>query len=130
TALGRPPVPAELAAHYGVPEETLLAAMDLDHVYSPYSLDAELGTDNGELNERLQDTLGGNDPRIDAIIEHAPLRSALERLSPRKQWILRRRYFDGWSQIEVSEALGISQMHVSRLERQALRDLRRCLDPP
>jgi RNA polymerase sigma-B factor len=125
--LGRPPTTAELAAHFRVSEETLLEAMDLDQVYTPYSLDAELGRETGEVNDRLQDVLGHSDPQLDAIVEHAPLRMALERLTPRKQWILRRRYFDGWSQIEVSEALGISQMHVSRLERAALRDLRRTM---
>ena len=113
----------------GVSEETLLHAMDLDQVYTPYSLDAELGAENGEVNERLQDVLGRNDPLIESIVEYAPLRNALERLSERKQWILRRRYYDGWSQIEVSQALGISQMHVSRLEREALRDLKRSLEP-
>jgi RNA polymerase sigma-B factor len=128
--LGRSPTLTELAAHYRCSEETLLQAMDLDHVYSPYSLDAELGVEGGEMHERLQDLLGGNDPDLEAIVEHAPLRNALERLAPRQQWILRRRYYEGWSQIEVSEALGISQMHVSRLERDALRDLKRRLGAP
>jgi RNA polymerase sigma-B factor len=129
TSLGRPAELKDLAAHFSVTEETLLEAMELDQVYTPYSLDADLGTDTGEAHERLQDLLGGNDPRIESIVEHAPLRSAMERLPERKQWILRRRYFEGWSQIEVSQALGISQMHVSRLEREALRDLKRSLEP-
>jgi RNA polymerase sigma-B factor len=129
STLGRTPDLGEIAGHYGISEETLLHAMDLDQVYTPYSLDAELGAENGEVNERLQDVLGHNDPCIDSIVEYAPLRNALERLSDRKQWILRRRYYDGWSQIEVSQALGISQMHVSRLEREALRDLKRSLEP-
>jgi RNA polymerase sigma-B factor len=129
TALGRPPTLTEVAARFRVSEETLLQAMDLDQIYAPYSLDAELGADTGETHERLQDLLGRNDPKLEAIVEHAPLRTAMERLSPRKQWILRRRYFDGWSQVEVSEELGISQMHVSRLERAALRDLKRTLTP-
>jgi RNA polymerase sigma-B factor len=128
--LGRSPTLADLAHHYSVSEETLLQAMDLDQVYTLYSLDAELHTDSGEMHERLQDLLGGKDPELEAIVEHAPLRNALERLAPRQQWILRRRYFEGWSQIEVSEELGISQMHVSRLERDALRDLKRRLSPP
>jgi RNA polymerase sigma-B factor len=129
TKLGRSPTMADLAAYYRVSEETLLQAMELDHVYTLYSLDAELGVEGGEVHERLQDLLGSNDPDLEAIVEHAPLRNALERLAPRKQWILRRRYFEGWSQIEVSEELGISQMHVSRLERDALRDLKRTLTP-
>ena len=53
----------------------------------------------------------------------------MDALDPRKQWILRKRYFDEWSQSEVGRSLGISQMHVSRLEREALRELKRVSTP-
>jgi RNA polymerase sigma-B factor len=128
TQLGRTPNIRELAAHFNVSEEELLEAMDLDQAYSPYSLDAELGNEPGDSSERLQDVVGGSDRELESIVEYAPLRAAMQRLDPRKQYILQRRYFDEWSQNEVSRELGISQMHVSRLEREALRDLRRALD--
>lgn len=125
--LGHPPTVGELAAHFGVSEEEISEAIGLDRAYTPYSLDAELASDTGEVNDRLQDLLGGVDERLQAIIEHAALHRAMEGLDKRKQWILQRRYFDEWTQIEVSRELGVSQMHVSRLEREALRELRQRL---
>src|SRR5436305_7433962 len=122
--LGRSPTVSDLAAHFGVSEEEVSEAIELDRAYTPYSLDAEMGSENGEVNDRLQDLLGGPDERLQAIVEHSALHRALAGLEERKQWILQRRYFDEWTQIEVSRELGVSQMHVSRLEREALRELR------
>jgi len=122
--LGRVPTIGELAAHFGVTEEEISEAIELDRAYTPYSLDAELANDSGEVSERLQDLLGRTDERLQAIVEHSALHGALSGLDHRKQWILQRRYFDGWTQMEVSRELGVSQMHVSRLEREALRELR------
>lgn len=125
--LGRTPSMREMAAYFNVTEEEMLEAMDLDQAYSPYSLDAELSAEAGDTGERLMDVVGGEDQDLTSIVEFAPLRAAMSRLDPRKQWILQRRYFDEWSQNEVSREMGISQMHVSRLEREALTDLRRVL---
>jgi RNA polymerase sigma-B factor len=122
--LGRAPTVSELAAHFGVSEEEVSESIELDRAYTPYSLDAEMGSDSGEVNDRLQDLLGGPDERLQAIVEHSALHRALASLEERKNWILRRRYFDEWTQIEVSRELGVSQMHVSRLEREALKELR------
>lgn len=122
---GRAPTVAELATHLGLPEETIVEAMELDVVYSPYSLDAHLGVDDADSHERLNEVLGRRDVRLDSVVNNEPLRTAMDDLEPRKQWILRRRYFDEWSQSEVGRAMGISQMHVSRLEREALRELKR-----
>jgi RNA polymerase sigma-B factor len=108
-------------------EELIVEAMELEVVYSPYSLDAHLGVDDAENHERLTDVLGRIDFRLDRVIDHEPLWQAMERLEPRKRWILRRRYFDEWSQSEVGRAMGISQMHVSRLEREALGELKQAM---
>ena len=127
--LGRSPTVNDLAAHFGVSEDEVSEAIELDRAYTPYSLDAEMGSDSGEVTDRLQDLLGGPDERLQALVEHSALHRALAGLDARKQWILHRRYFDGWTQIEVSRELGVSQMHVSRLEREALGELRRKLAP-
>lgn len=125
---GRAPTISELAETLGISEELIVEAMELDAVYAPYSLDAQLGQDDSEHHERLTEVLGRSDRRLDGVVNHAPLWRAIEQLEPRKRWILRRRYFDEWSQSEVGRALGISQMHVSRLEREALRELRKAID--
>jgi RNA polymerase sigma-B factor len=46
--LGRAPTVSELAAHFGVSEEEISEAIELDRAYTPYSLDAEMGSDRGE----------------------------------------------------------------------------------
>jgi RNA polymerase sigma factor (sigma-70 family) len=59
--------------------------------------------------------------------DHDALRQALSCLENRQRRIIRYRFFDELSQAEVARRMGISQMHVSRLERQALRQLRQLL---
>jgi RNA polymerase sigma-B factor len=126
--LGHAPTIAELARRLDLSEELIVEVMELDVIHNPSSLEARLGPPDAESQERLADVLGGRDARLQEVVDHQPLHLALDRLEPRKRWILRRRYFDEWSQTDVGRALGISQMHVSRLEREALGELRWALD--
>jgi RNA polymerase sigma-B factor len=125
--MGRAPTIGDLARRLELSEELIVEAMELEVIYAPYSLDAHLGQDDAENHERLNDVLGRSDRRLDQIIDHEPLWQAMGDLEPRKQWILRRRYFDDWSQTDVGRAMGISQMHVSRLEREALGELKQTM---
>jgi RNA polymerase sigma-B factor len=122
--LRRSPTIAELAERFRVREEDILEAMELAHAYHPQSLDARIEFESGDSTDRVQDLMGASDDRLEAVVEHAPLMTALETLDERKRRIVKLRYFDEWSQSEVGRELGISQMHVSRLERQALTELR------
>jgi RNA polymerase sigma-B factor len=125
--LGRPPTVTEMATAAGVSEERLLQAMDLDRVYQPASLDAHLQDANGDDKSSFWDAIGRADPEISAIEEREALRHALERLDQRQRTIIYYRFFEETSQAEVARRLGISQMHVSRLERQALKRLKALL---
>jgi RNA polymerase sigma-B factor len=125
--MNRTPTMGELAAYLGVSEERIATVMELGSAYQPRSLNTVPAFEDWDGSEALQDRLGGPDPGIDAVVEFGPLRSALQHLDARKRWILRRRYFEEWTQTEVARELGISQMHVSRLEREALGQLRRTL---
>ncbi|MEW6049177.1 MAG: sigma-70 family RNA polymerase sigma factor, partial [Bacillota bacterium] len=67
-----------------------------------------------------------DDPNPDGVwLEGISIREAMNRLGPREQRILRMRFFEGRTQMEVAEAIGISQAQVSRLEKAALKQLRR-----
>lgn len=125
----RTPTISEVAEHLGISEERIAAVMELGSAYQPDSLNTTPAFEDWDGSEALQDRLGEPDAEIDAIVEHGALRGAIERLDERKRFIVRRRYFEEWSQHEVARELGISQMHVSRLEREALRQLRRALGP-
>jgi RNA polymerase sigma-B factor len=68
--------------------------------------------------------MGATDPEIEALTERADLAEALEALNERNRWIIRARFLRGETQQQVADALGLSQMHISRLERKALEQLR------
>jgi RNA polymerase sigma-B factor len=126
-SLGRPPSIAEMATAAGVTEERLLQAMDLDRIYQPASLDAQLQDESGADKSSFWDAIGSVDPELSAVEDRESLRRALNRLDQRQRKIIYFRFFEEVSQAEVARRLGISQMHVSRLERQALRRLRALL---
>ena len=125
--LGRAPTVAEMAEAAGVEEERLLQAMDLERAYQPVSLDAHIQHDEGEEPPSFMDAFGALDPGLAAVERREVLREALDRLDERQREIIYARYFEEISQGELARRLGISQMHVSRLERQAIRFLRSVL---
>jgi RNA polymerase sporulation-specific sigma factor len=65
--------------------------------------------------------------RDDNWVEDIALKSALERLSDRERRIIRLRFFNGRTQMEIAEEIGISQAQVSRLEKAALDKIRRMM---
>jgi RNA polymerase sigma-B factor len=125
--LGRPPTVPEMATAAGVTEERLLQAMDLDRIYQPASLDAQLQDEHGDEKSSFWEAIGRPDPELNLIEERETVRKALERLDDRQRSIIYYRFFEEASQADVASRLGISQMHVSRLERQALRRLKALL---
>lgn len=125
--LGREPTIGEIATRLEVREEEILQAMEVGRAYQPANLDDRpLGAD-GQDAYSLADTLGAPDTDLEGIVENAALTQALSTLDERRQWIIRQRFFQSRSQQEVADALGISQMHVSRLERSGLQKLKQHL---
>jgi len=125
--LRRPPTMAEMAEAVGVTEERLVQAMELERTYQPLSLDSQLESSDGDEYSRFIEATGDVDPRLRAIEDRESVRAALLHLDRRQREILYFRYYEGASQQQVATRLGISQMHVSRLERKALQDLREIL---
>jgi len=121
---GRAPTVAEMAEAAGVTEERLIQAMDLERVYQPVSLDANQQDSSGDETCSFWDAIGRPDPALGAIDEREALQCAMERLDERQRQIIHERFFKDASQADIARRLGISQMHVSRLERQALRVLK------
>ncbi|MGH2348840.1 MAG: SigB/SigF/SigG family RNA polymerase sigma factor [bacterium] len=122
--LGRSPTIPEIAEETGVPFEDVVEAFELGRAYSPASLDAELGESGEEHASSLMDYLGTEDPEIERLEDRHTLEGALGTLPDRQREILQLRYYDGLSQSDIAKKLGISQMHVSRIQRDALRRLR------
>jgi RNA polymerase sigma-B factor len=125
--LGREPTIPELAARLAVSEEDVAGALGLKELCHPRPLDEPRLTCEGDEPDSLAATIGGADPRLEAVEQRVAVGQAMEALPARLREILQRRYFQGRSQQEVGRALGVSQMQISRLERRALAQLRDAL---
>ncbi len=121
--LGRSPTVAELARATGSTEEAVIEAIEAGQGYRATSIDA---SDNED--EPLSLRLGQHDAHFDSVEERALLAPALAKLPPRERSILRMRFAQGLTQSEIAGAIGVSQMHVSRLLAASLTELRRHID--
>ncbi len=119
--LGRPPTPREIADRAGVGEEEVLESMEASSLYRLPSLDSGRPDDDGggSPSERI----GGPDVELDAVENRVAVGELLSVLAPREQKIVYLRFFEGLTQSEIAEQVGISQMHVSRLLVRSLEAL-------
>ena len=125
--LGRPASIEEIAQHIGLQPDDVLAALEVSPAQHTISLQAPVGdTDDGAV---LGERLGAADEGLDRVEMRDVLERAMAHLSPRERRIMALRFVEQLPQTEVAKRLGISQMHVSRLQRAAVEHLRRELDP-
>jgi RNA polymerase sigma-B factor len=124
--LGRRPSVAELAERLGVDSADVLESMEIGAAHTPMSIDATVGRD-GEEGRQVSETVGGEDVNLDRVEMREVLERAMAHLTERERAILALRFVDELSQAEVARRLGISQMHVSRLQRAAQEQLRELL---
>ena len=122
--LGRSPTTAEIAAAMEVSADDVLEAMTSAQAYSTSSLDTSVSGDE----QNLASTLGADDVELALVVDREALRPALEGLEPRQRQILVMRFFGHRTQSEIAEQLGISQVHVSRLLKRTLAQLRDEMD--
>lgn len=118
---GRTPTPAELADHLHVNLDDLLVAMGARQAYHLASLNApHAGTDSAELIDLIGDT----DPGYAGVDDELSLQPFLAALPLRERRILTMRFYRQMSQTRIAAEVGLSQMHVSRLLRRSLAQLR------
>jgi len=123
--LGHAPSDAELARHLGVTDDELQEARQADMFFHTSSLDAPLTQADGPA--RLADLLGADDPELERALDMDAIGAHWNELPSRERRILLMRFYGNLTQAEIGERLGVSQMHVSRLQATALRYLRECL---
>jgi RNA polymerase sigma-B factor len=125
--LGRTPAESDLARHLGVSADELRYAQRAELALQPSSLDSPMAGQPGMGT--LADYLGGQDPRLEHVLDMNAVAAHWGELPPREQEILLLDFFCDLPQTEIGRRLGISQMQVSRLRSRALRHLRtRLLD--
>jgi RNA polymerase sigma-B factor len=123
--LGRSPTVSELAAALDVGSDDVIEALEAGGAYRPASLSSpppQHGTDGMSLEATL-----GRDP-TERMNDDVAIAQLMERLPEREREILRLRFFEDKTQSEIAAALDISQMHVSRLLRRTLLELREQLE--
>ncbi len=117
--LGRNPTVKELSEATGATEEAVIEAIEAGQGYRAASIDASESED-----DPLSARLGEQDDNYGSVEDRVLLGPALATLPPREQSILRMRFVDGLTQSEIASAVGVSQMHVSRLLSASLEKLR------
>jgi len=121
----RSPSVSEIAHAVGASDEQVLDALEAAAAYRAASLDASRSATHGEeAGESVADTLGTHEGGFQRAEERATLEPLLARLSPRERVVLRLRFGADLTQAEIGERIGVSQMQVSRLIRQALARMR------
>jgi RNA polymerase sigma-B factor len=125
--LGRSPRIDEIATYLNASEEEILETMELGKSYQAMSMDSQMEADSEGGSMTLLDVVGEPDKGYEKVNDDLLLKRAFRALGDREKEIITQIYFNHLSQKETGEKLGISQMHVSRLQRRALRKLRETL---
>jgi len=124
---GREPDLPEIAEEIGEPLAAVEEAMTAEGCFTPTSLDRPVG--DGTTTS-LGDLLPEDDAAYDIADARVMLEPALRRLAPRDRTIVELRFYEGLTQKEIGERIGVTQMQVSRLLSRILRDLRKEIEGP
>ncbi len=116
----------EIADEIGIDKEEIVYA--LDAIQSPVSLYEPVYTEGGDTLY-VMDQISDKKNKEDNWIENISLKEALKKLDDREQHIVTMRFYEGKTQMEVADEIGISQAQVSRLEKHALKAMRNYLRP-
>lgn len=119
--LGRSPRPSEVAARLGIDVEQVIEALAADGAFTPASLDVPVGEDGAAT---LGDLLPDEEMEFASAEARVVLGPAVRRLARRDRRILELRFFQGWTQEQIAQDIGVTQMQVSRLLSRILKDLR------
>jgi RNA polymerase sigma-B factor len=120
--LGRSPTIPELAKAAGVEEEAVLEALESGRAYSSLSLSTGGGDGDDDLDP--MESIGTEEHQFEVSEDRAVLAPGFRVLDERERKILQLRFFDGLTQSQIAQQVGISQMHVSRLIRRSLEKIR------
>jgi RNA polymerase sigma-B factor len=127
--LRRQPSVADIAEVLGVEEEDVLEALQAGGAYRAVSFDAPRGNGGGDEDvTTLAESIGVDECGFDRAEERATLERLLATVTPRERDVLRMRFEEDMTQAEIGAVIGVSQMQVSRVIRQAVARLRAAAD--
>ena len=125
--LQRSPSTEEVAAKLGVSVDEVLEAMESSSAYTSVPLEGG-GSDEDET-PAIIDHYASVDEDLTSADDRMVIEDTIRDFSPREQEVIRMRFNDGLTQIEIAKRLGISQVQVSRLLRRTLKKLQEKVDP-
>ena len=117
--LGHTPSVSELAEYLGASVDDVLEAMEASSAYSSVSFEKTSNPDDEDALT-LMDSLGDEDRDLTGTDDRLLLDEVISSFSPREQQVVRMRFIEGLTQVEIANQLGISQVQVSRLLRKTL----------
>jgi RNA polymerase sigma factor (sigma-70 family) len=112
----RSPTIDELAEHLRADRDDVILALDAGQAYRPDSLDRACRADDTRRSVPHERALGAWDDAVEAAADRADLHQLIAALPVRQRIILMMRFFEDRTQREIGQILGLSQVHVSRLE--------------
>ena len=116
----------EIAKEIGIEKEMIVYA--LDAIQSPVSLYEPVYSEGGDTLY-VMDQISDRKNKEEHWLENLSLKEAMTRLGSRERHIIEMRFYEGKTQMEVADEIGISQAQVSRLEKNALKTMRNYLRP-
>ena len=129
TELQRSPSIEEIAKKLGVSVDEVLEAMESSGAYSSVPLEGGGSSVDGNEAPSIIDQYITEDEALAGSDDRIVLEDAIADFSPREQEIIRMRFVEGLTQVEIAEKLGISQVQVSRLLRRTLKRIQEKIDP-
>jgi RNA polymerase sigma-B factor len=128
--LGRSPSVDEIARHLGIDRDDVLRGVAAGAAYNVGTIDVSSAADGSDAGMDRRTMLATVEPGFEDTENRAVILELLDRLPEREREIVRLRFYERMSQSEIAEAMGISQMHVSRLLRRSFEQMRNWLDEP
>ena len=125
--LQRSPSVEEIAQYLGTSVDEVLEAMESSSAYS--SLPLEGGSTDDEDAPSVIDKYASEDTALSTADDRMVIEQTIRDFSPREQEVIRMRFVEGLTQVEIAEKLGVSQVQVSRLLRRTLKKIQEKIDP-
>ena len=125
--LKRSPTVDEIAAALGVTVDDVLEAMESSGAYSSVPLEAG-GTEEDDAPSVI-DRYATEDKELESLDDRMVIEETIKSFSPREQEVIRMRFVENLTQVEIANKLGVSQVQVSRFLRRTLKKVRERIDP-
>ena len=118
--LQRTPKISDIAAYLNCTEEEVIEAMEANQVYTPKSLDLTYDNEGEDKDIQFMDLIGEPDKMFDFVENRDFILQAMEKLNHVERKVLKDRFFENQTQMQVAMTLNVSQMTVSRMEKKII----------